>query len=59
MFIRENSCWTWFERSNRFKDTGSILDTIFNSAAFSTGNSGCPKIECPDLSNHLVKESSS
>ena len=59
MFIRESYCWTRFERSNRSKGTGSSLDRIFISAAFSTGNSGCPGIGCPDLSNHLVKGSAS
>ena len=56
-FIRESSCWTRFERSNRSKGTGSLLDQIFSYAAFSTGNSGCSGIGCPDLSSHLVKES--
>ena len=59
MFMRERSYWTRFERSNRSKGTGSSLDRLFISAAFSTGNSGCPGIECPDLSNHLVKGSAS
>ena len=59
MFMRESSCWIRFERSNRSKVTGSSLDRIFISAAFSTGNSGCPGIGCPDLSNHLVKGSAS
>ena len=59
MFMRESSYWTRFERSNRSKGTGSSLDRIFISAAFSTGNSGYPGIGCPDLSNHLVKGSAS
>ena len=59
IFMRERCCWTRFVRSNRSKGTGSFLDRIFISAAFSTGNSGCPGIGCPDLSNYLVKGSSS
>ena len=55
MFMRGSSCWTRFERSNRSKGTASLLDRIFISAAFSTGNSGCPRIGCPYFSNHLVK----
>ena len=31
MFMRESSCWTRFERSNRSKGTGSFLDRIFIS----------------------------
>ena len=54
MFIRDSSCWTSFERSNKSKSTGSFLDKILISAAFSTGNSRCPGIECPDLFNHLL-----
>ena len=57
MFMRQSSCWTRFKRSNRSKGTGSFLDRIFSSAAFSTGNSGCLGIGCPDVSNHLVKGS--
>ena len=59
MFIRESSCWTRLERSNRSKGIGSFLDEVFVSAAFSTGNSGCPGIGCPDLSNYLVKGNTS
>ena len=58
MFMRESSFWTRFDRSNRSKGTGS-LDRIIISAAFTTGNSGCPGIGCSDLSNHLVKGSAS
>ena len=54
MFIRDSFCWTRFEHSNKFKGTGSFI-----SAAFSTGNSGCPGIGCLDLSEHLVKGSAS
>ena len=59
MFMRESSCWNRFERSNGSKGTGSFLERIFVSAAFSTGNSGCPGIGFPDLSNHLSKRSAS
>ena len=45
IFMRESSCWTRFERSNKSKGTGSSLDRIFISAAFSTGNSGCPELD--------------
>ena len=34
IIMRESSCWTRFERSNRSKGTGSLLDKIFTSAAF-------------------------
>ena len=30
MFMRESSCWTRFERSNRSKGTGSSLDRILS-----------------------------
>ena len=39
MLMRESSCWTRFERSNRPKGAGSFLDRFFISTAFSTGNS--------------------
>ena len=57
MFMRESFCWTRFESSNRSKCAVFFLDKILISAAFSTGNSGCPGIGCSDLSNHLIKSS--
>ena len=54
MFIRESSYWTSFERSIKSKSTGSFLDKTLNFALFSTGNSRCPGIGCPDLYNHLL-----
>ena len=59
IFMRESSCWSRFERSNKSKGTGSYFDRIFISAAFSTGSSVCPGIGFPDLSTHLVKGSAS
>ena len=56
MFMRESSCWTRFERSKRSKGTGSSLDRIFISAAFSTGNSGCAGIGCPDFPTISLRE---
>ena len=44
-FIREGSCCSRFERSNRSKYIGSFLDKISISAVFCTGNSGCPGLD--------------
>ena len=59
MFTQKSFCWTRFERSNRSKGIGSLLDKIFISAAFCTGYSGCPGIGCPNVYNNLVNESAS
>ena len=44
-FIREGSCCSRFERSNRSNYIGSFLDKISISAVFCAGNSGCPGLD--------------
>ena len=55
MFIRESSFWSRFERSNKSKGTGSLLDKIFFSAA------GVPELNvltCLTISSREVRHKS-
>ena len=52
-----SSYCTKFNRTSKSNGTGSPKANTFVSAAVSNGSSGCPGMECRDLSNHLVSGS--